>query len=70
MDVHDPQVRLVDKGRGLKDGVALLLLQVFFSECVKLVINQRPQARGSRAIAELQVREEIGHVLCVRAGHG
>ena len=61
--VHQPQVRLVDQGRGLERLAGLLLGQLLRRQPAQLVVDQRQELLGGVGVALLDRREDAGHVV-------
>ena len=61
--VHQPEVRLVDQGRGLERLAGLLLGQLLGGQLAQLVVDQRQELLGRLRVALLDGREDAGHVL-------
>ena len=56
--VHQPQVRLVDQGRGLERLAGLLLGQLLGGQLAQLVVDQRQELLGRLGVALLDGRED------------
>ena len=60
--VHQPQVGLVDQGRGLEGLPGLLAGQPLGGQLAQLVVDQRQELLGRLGVALLDRREDAGHV--------
>ena len=58
--VHQPQVRLVDQGRGLERLARLLLGQPLRGQLAQLVVDQRQQLLGGVRVALLDGGQDAG----------
>ena len=61
LGIDQPQVRLVDQGRGLERLAGLLLGQPLGGQLAQLVVDQRQQLLGGLGVALLDGREDPGH---------
>ena len=61
--VDQPEVRLVDQGRGLERLAGLLLRQLLGGQLAQLVVDQRQELLGRLRVALLDGREDAGHVV-------
>ena len=59
----EPEVGLVDQGRGLEGLPGLLLRQPLGGELAQLVVDQRQEPLGRLGVALLDGREDAGHVV-------
>ena len=58
-----PEVRLVDQGRGLERLAGLLLRQLLGGQLAQLVVDQRQELLGRLRVALLDGREDAGDVV-------
>ena len=58
-----PEVGLVDQGRGLERLAGLLLRQPLGGQLAQLVVDQRQELLGRLRVALLDGREDAGHVV-------
>ena len=61
--IHQPQVGLVDQGRGLERLARLLLRQLLSRQLAQLVVDQRQQLLGGLRVALLDGRENPCHFI-------
>ena len=62
LDVHQPQVGLVDQGRGLERLARLLLGQPLRRQLAQLVVDQRQELLGGGRVALLDGGQDAGDV--------
>ena len=62
LDVHHPQVGLMDQGGGLQRLAWLLLGQLVGRQLAQLIINQRQEPLGSVWVALLYRGQDAGHL--------
>ena len=60
--VHQPQVGLVDQGRGLERLAGLLLGQLLRRQLAQLVVDQRQQLLGGVRVALLDGGQDAGDI--------
>ena len=68
--VDQPQVRLVDQGRGLERLAGLLLRQPLGGQLAELVVDQRQELLGGLGVAVLDGREDARDVVHCRGPRG
>ena len=69
--VHQPQIGLVDQGRGLERLAGLLLGQLLGGQLAQLVVDQRQELLGGVRVALLdggQDARDVGHKAPLRRG--
>ena len=59
----EPDVRLVDQGRGLERLAGFLLGQPLGRQLAQLLVDQRQESVGRPGVALLNVREDAGEVV-------
>ncbi len=63
MRVNQPQVSLVDQGRGLKRLARFLTRQLLRGEFAQLVVDKRQQPFGGLGLALFDRHEDAGYVV-------
>src|SRR6516165_7472148 len=59
---HQPQIGLVDQGRGLQGLARLRLGEALGRKAAQLIVNDRPELSGSGGVASLNGGQDVGHV--------